>query len=71
MGCATKRRHKRCDGVVLICKVSVRKDKAASVLAEENSLVWAGEDDSLITHKDYLAYSALKVFIKEKEFYLQ
>ena len=45
--------------------------KAALVLAEENSLAWAEGDDSLMTHEDYLICAALKVFIKEKEFYLQ
>ena len=45
--------------------------EAASVLAEENSLTWTGGDNSLMTHIDYLTHAMLKIFIKEKEFYLQ
>ena len=45
-------------------------DVAASVLAEENSLGWAGAGKGLITHKDFTCL-VLKAFIKEKELYLQ
>ena len=40
---------------------------AASKLVEENSLGWAGGDDSLMMHKDFSTCTALKVLIKEKE----
>ena len=41
--------------------------KAASALAKANNLKWSGEENSLIAHKDYLMYTSIKVFIKEKE----
>ena len=45
--------------------------KAAAALAEVNSLGWAKGDNGLMTHEDYFIHSALKVLIKEKEYYLQ
>ena len=45
-------------------------DIVDSALAKENSLGWAGGDNSLIMRKDYLICLVLKVFIKEKEFHL-
>ena len=38
--------------------------KAVSVLAEENSLRWAGEEKGLMAHKDFLVCSVMKLFIK-------
>ena len=43
------------------------RGKAASALAEANSLRQLGEEKGLMKHTDDLICTAMKVFIKEKE----
>ena len=61
----------RCRGRGLAYQVSIIKEmcrKAASVLAEENSLVWARKEDGLMTHEDYLTCVGMKVLLEKRNY---